>query len=252
MNDALHWNKIAKEYDKKIFNVYKNDKKKKLKKYVEKYADKNSTAIDFGCGVGKALPMLSPLFKGVIAVDVSQKCIDIAKSTPRKNVTYKQADLAGRKIKVPAVDFAFCCNVAMSDNISRNYKIINNVLRALNKGGVAMFVLPSLESASLSVLSLINWYKKEGTELASIPKDELALISQQNSKQVREGVLNIDGVATKHYLVSELYAIFNSGNFVMQKLDRLEYGWDTEFDSPPGWMQSPYPWDWLVEVKRVK
>ena len=252
MNDANHWNNIANEYDKKIFNVFKNDKKKKLKKYVEKYADKNSIAIDFGCGVGKALPMLSPLFKGIIAVDVSQKCIDIAKTKPHKNVTFKQADLAGKKINIPSVDFAFCCNVAMSDNIRRNYRIINNVLSALNKSGVALFVLPSLESASLSVLSLINWYKKEGTELANIPKDELALISLQNSTHVREGVLNIDGVSTKHYLVSELYALFNSGNFVMQKLDRLEYGWDTEFDSPPGWMQSPYPWDWLVEVKRVK
>lgn len=252
MNDALHWNNIANEYDKKIFNVFKNDKKKKLKKYVEKYADKNNVAIDFGCGVGKALPMLSPLFKGIIAVDVSQKCIDIAKTSGHKNVIFKQADLAGEKIKVPSVDFAFCCNVAMSDDIRRNYRIINNVLSSLNKNGVALFVLPSLESASLSVLSLINWYNKEGTELADIPKEDLTLISVQNKNHIREGILNIDGVSTKHYLVSELYSMFNTKNVVMQKLDRLEYGWETEFDSPPGWMQSPYPWDWVVEVKRVK
>ena len=252
MNDALHWNKIGGNYDKKIFNVFKNDKKKKLKKYVEKYADKKNIAIDFGFGVGKALPMLSPLFKGIIAVDVSQKLIDIAKTSSHKNVTFKQADLAGKKINVPSVDFAFCCNVAMSDDIKRNYRIINNVLNSLNKKGVALFVLPSLESASLSVLSLINWYNRDGTELADIPKDELALISVQNKKHIREGILNIDDVPTKHYLVSELYALFNTGNFVMQKLDRLEYGWDTEFDSPPGWMQSPYPWDWVAEIKRVK
>jgi len=251
MNDALHWNKIARNYDKEIFNVFKNDKKKKLKKYVSKYANKEIIAIDFGCGVGKALPMLSPLFKGIIAVDVSQKCIDIAKSAPHKNVVFKQADLAGKKINVPSVDFAFCCNVAMSDDTKRNYRIIRNVLQALNKDGVALFVLPSLESASLSVLSLINWYQKEGTELADIPKDDLELISLQDKKHAHEGILNIDGVLTKHYMVSELYSIFNAENFVMQKLDRLEYGWETEFDSPPGWMQSPYPWDWLVEVRRV-
>ena len=252
MNDALHWNKIGSNYDKEIFNVFKNDRKKKLKKYVAKYANKENIAIDFGCGVGKALPMLSPLFKGIIAVDVSQKLIDIAKSSsPHKNVIYKQADLAGKKIDVPKVDFAFCCNVAMSDNVSRNYRIINNVLSSLKKNGVAIFVLPSLESASLSVLSLMNWHSKEGTELVDIPKEDLALISVQNKKHIKEGILNIDGVMTKHYMVSELYALFNSGNFAMQKLDRLEYGWETEFDSPPGWMQSPYPWDWMVEVKRV-
>src|SRR5476649_409707 len=144
MNDANHWNKIADNYDTEIFNVFKNDKKKKLKKFVQKYANKKNTAIDFGCGVGKALPLLAPYFKEIIGVDVSKKCIAVAKSSPYKNVSFKEADLAGKKINVPSVDFAFCCNVAMSDNIERNHRIINNVLSALNKNGVALFVLPSM------------------------------------------------------------------------------------------------------------
>ena len=70
MNDALHWNRIAENYDNEIFNVFKNDKKNKLKKFIRKYANKNNTAIDFGCGVGKALPLLAPFFKEIIGVDV--------------------------------------------------------------------------------------------------------------------------------------------------------------------------------------
>ena len=252
MNDALHWNSIADNYDQEIFNVFKNDKKKKLKKYLSKYANKENIAIDFGCGVGKALPLLSPLFKGIIAVDVSKKLISIAKSSPHKNVIFMQVDLAGKKINLPTVDFAFCCNVAMSDNIKRNLRIINNVLNALNSGGTALFVLPSYESASISVLSLIKWYEKEGTELADIPKDDLSLLRSQKKKHAREGILTIDDVPTKHYTVSELYSMFNTGNFSMQKLDRVEYSWDTEFNSPPAWMQEPYPWDWVVEVKRLR
>lgn len=252
MNDALHWNSIADNYDREIFNVFQNDKKKKLKKYLAKYANKEHIAIDFGCGVGKALPLLSPLFKGIIAVDVSKNCISIAKSSPHKNVVFKQADLAGKKIDLPSVDFAFCCNVAMSDNINRNYRIINNVLQSLNIGGVALFVLPSLESASLSVLSLIKWHEKEGTSFSDIPGDDLSLISKPQNKQAREGVLMIDNVPTKHYSAPELYSIFNTENFAMQRLDRVEYDWNTEFDSPPSWMQEPYPWDWVTEVKRIK
>src|SRR6185295_17739555 len=169
MNDALHWNNIADNYDREIFNVFKNDKKRKLKKYIMKYANKQNTAIDFGCGVGKALPLLAPLFKEIIGVDVSKKCIAVAKSAPYKNVSFKEADLAAKKINVPTVDFAFCCNVAMSDDIKRNQRIINNVLRSLNKNGIALFVLPSMESASLSAWNLINWYEKDGTDLADIP-----------------------------------------------------------------------------------
>ena len=252
MNDALHWNKVAQNYDEKIFNVFKNDKKNKLKQYIRKYGDKENTAIDFGCGVGKALPLLAPFFKEIIGVDVSKKCIAIAKSAPYKNVSFKEADLAAKKINLPSVDFAFCCNVAMSDNVKRNLQIINNVMSTLNKGGVALFVLPSMESASLSSWRLISWYDREGTDLGDIPRKELSHLYVDSKKQILEGIVMIDTVPTKHYLISELYAIFNSGNFVLQKLDRLEYSWNTEFDSPPQWMQAPYPWDWVVEVKRVK
>jgi len=252
MNDALHWNSIADNYDKEIFNVFKSDKKRKLKKYVMKYANKKNTAIDFGCGVGKALPLLSPLFKEIIGIDVSKKCIAIAKSSPYKNVSFKEADLAAKKIDVPTVDFAFCCNVAMSDDINRNLRIVNNVLSALNKGGVAVFVLPSMESVTHSAMSLINWYQKEGIGMSEIPSEEFNHFISRTPKQVHEGIVNIDNVPTKHYLFTELYALFNTGNFSMQLLDRLEYGWDTEFESPPTWMQAPYPWDWVVEVKRNK
>jgi SAM-dependent methyltransferase len=246
------WNKVANNYDKQVFNVFQNDKKNKLKSYIRKYTNKENTAIDFGCGVGKALPLLAPFFKEIIGVDISKKCIAIAKSSPYKNVTFKEADLAGKMINVPTVDFAFCCNVAMSDDIGRNQQIINNVLNALNKGGVALFVLPSLESASLAAWELISWYDKEGTDLGDIPKEELAQFNIIRQEQIMQGIVMIDNVPTKHYLISELYALFNSGNFVLQKLDRLEYGWDTEFNSPPSWMQAPYPWDWVVEAKRVK
>ncbi len=250
MNDALLWNNTAATYDQEVFNVFQNDKKNKLKKYIRKYANKENAAIDFGCGVGKALPLLAPFFKEIIGIDVSKKCIAIAKNSPFKNVSFKEADLAGKNIKFPQVDFAFCCNVAMSDDIQRNIQIIKNVLSSLNKNGVALFVLPSMESASLAAWRLINWYDREGTDLAHIPKQDLAYLNADKQKQVMQGIVNINNVPTKHYLISELYSIFNTGSFSLQKLDKLEYGWDTEFSSPPKWMQAPYPFDWVVEVKR--
>jgi SAM-dependent methyltransferase len=252
MNDAALWNKTAPTYDKEVFNVFQNDKKNKLKKYIRKYANKENAAIDFGCGVGKAIPLLAPFFKEIIGIDVSKKCIAIAKSSPFKNVSFKEADLAAKNIKFPSVDFAFCCNVAMSDDVVRNQQIIKNVLSSLNKNGVALFVLPSLESASLAAWRLISWYDKEGTDLADIPKQDLAYLNADRQKHVMQGIININSVPTKHYLISELYSLFNQGNFTLQKLDKLEYSWDTEFEAPPKWMQAPYPYDWVVEVKRVK
>jgi SAM-dependent methyltransferase len=217
-----------------------------------KYADREKSAIDFGCGVGKALPMLSPLFKEILAVDVSKECIKQAKSVPHKNnVTFRVVDLAARKIEIPKAYFAFCCNVAMSDNVNRNKRIIQNVLSSLETGGVALFVLPAMESVSTAALALINWCKREGTELADVPKDELRPYTISNEKHLANGIVYIEEVPTKHYLFTELYSMFNKDGFEMQEIDRLEYSWETEFDSPPVWMQSPYPWDWVVAVKKL-
>ncbi|MBK6839869.1 MAG: hypothetical protein IPG90_17640 [Bacteroidetes bacterium] len=49
-----------------------------------------------------------------------------------------------------------------------------------------------------------------------------------------------------------MYSFLNAGKFAVQNIDRLEYSWATEFTSPPKWLRDPYPWDWVVEVKRVK
>jgi SAM-dependent methyltransferase len=252
MIDALEWNKVAVEYDKKVFNVFKNDKKNKLKRYIRKYGNKENAAIDFGCGVGKALPLLAPFFREIIGLDVSKNCIAIAKKSPYKNVRFKEVDLAAKQVKVPSVDFAFCCNVAMSDDVQRNLNIIKNVLSSLNKNGVALFVLPSMESASLAAWRLVSWYDKEGIDLGDIPKKDLFQLNTNRQKDIRDGVVMIDGVPTKHYLIQELYSIFNSGNFTLQKLDKLEYSWETEFEAPPKWMQAPYPFDWIVEAKRIR
>ena len=102
------------------------------------------------------------------------------------------------------------------------------------------------------MLSLMHWYEKEGTPLSKIPVDELALIRPRSKRHMRDGILMIDNVPTKHYTAAELYALFNDGTYRMEKLDRVEYSWETEFNSPPSWMQEPYPWDWVVEVKRMR
>ena len=71
-----YWEKIAPTYGDEIFDVLHNDKKALIRSVIKKYASKNKTAIDIGCAIGKWLPVLSPAFKKVVAVDISavQKC----------------------------------------------------------------------------------------------------------------------------------------------------------------------------------
>jgi hypothetical protein len=70
--------------------------------------------------------------------------------------------------------------------------------------------------------------------------------------KARQGIIPVDGVATKHYLLEELRFLLADRGLDVDSTARIEYGWDTEFESPPRWMQKPYAWDWLVVARRRK
>ena len=70
--DRTYWEKIAPDYNEEIFDVLKNDRKGVIVSAIKKAASKNKTVIDIGCAIGKWLPILSPLFKKVYAVDISR------------------------------------------------------------------------------------------------------------------------------------------------------------------------------------
>lgn len=248
MNEQSHWNRIGSNYNNEIFDVFKSDKKKKLRKYFSGYTGGKEMVIDFGCGNGKSFSYLSPVFKNIFAVDISHELIGQAQQRPFENVQFKQMDLAKKNSRLPLTDFIFCCNVIMLPEIDKNLEMFKNASNALKKKGKALFVLPSLESAFFSSWRLIDWYKKEGTAPSEIDKDELHYFKGSKTN-ILQGILHIDNVATKHYSASELEVILSLAGFKITYLDKVEYNWDSEFLSPPSWMKEPYPWDWLVECE---
>jgi len=251
MNEEAHWNKIANRYEDEIFDVFRSDKNKKLPAYFQKHSGRSHFAIDFGCGVGKAFAYLSPLFEKVLGTDISGECLAIAKTRPYSNISFKRADLTRRGLRFPVADFAFCCNVVMLPEIEKNAEMLRNIQRALRINGAAVFVLPSLESILYSSARMMEWYRKEGVAIEKIPNSEFSYYKGSKSDIVR-GIMNINGVPTKHYLESEIQVFFADAKLAVTSIDRVEYEWNTEFSEPPGWMKAPYPWDWLVECRKTK
>jgi len=128
-------------------------------------------------------------------------------------------------------------------------RMFQNIERALKPGGTALIVVPSLDSALFSSLRLIDWYKTEGVSLEDIPASDIDYF-KNNKREFIQGIVYIDKVPTKHYTAPELEMIFQQTHLDITALEKLEYEWDTEFTSPPSWMKAPYPWDWLVELKK--
>ncbi|HTF18702.1 MAG TPA: methyltransferase domain-containing protein [Chryseolinea sp.] len=250
MNERTHWDKIAPSYNDEIFDVFKSDKDGKLVRQLKRYAKATDTAIDFGCGTGKALPLLSPRFKSVLAADISGECLATAKARGYRNVSYKRADLASKRIRLPPSDFVFCCNVIMLPEIARNEVMFQNIQRSLKPGGIAMIVVPSTDSMLYAAWRMIDWYRKEKVDVADIPASELAYFSG-SKRDLLQGIIRIDGVATKHYSGPELQVLMNRAGLSLVKLEQLNYHWNSEFAEPPQWMQAPYPWDWMVICRRA-
>jgi SAM-dependent methyltransferase len=248
MNEKEHWNTIAGRYNTEIFDVFQSDKKKILPVYFNKHRKLSGSALDAGCGIGKAFSFLSPRFRSVFATDISDQCLKEAKTSGYPNITFQQGDLTRKNLKLPLSDFAFCCNVVMLPELDKNFIMLENIRRGLKKNGTAVFVLPSTESIFFATSRLTDWYRLERVSAADIPSSELSYYSG-NKRSIIHGVMKINGVLTKHYLEQELEVMFRSVGFEVTTIDKVEYEWDTEFASPPEWMKAPYPWDWLVECR---
>lgn len=249
MNKA-YWNEIASSYEDEIFSVFHEDRNKILLSYFDKYANPSHFAVDFGCGIGKAFGYLAPRFRNVLAVDFAQNLLDTAKLNAPSNISIRRFDLTKKGLKLPQADFGFCCNVVMMPDIEKNYTIISNIRNALKPGGAAIFILPSLESMISKSWITAEWFRRDGVAFEEIPRSQWNDF-KYGKKSFLLGLIDINGVTTKHYLRSEIKLMFNSAGLDVKGIERLEYDWNTEFESPPEWMHESYPWDWLVECERM-
>lgn len=251
MDEESHWDRIASNYNKEIFDVFKSDRKQILPQYFDKHANEKHHAMDFGCGTGKAFSYLSPRFKDIVALDISAKCLAIAKQNPYKNISFKRMDLSKPNLILPVSDFIFCCNVIMLPKVVKNEIMIRNIQMALREGGHAVIVLPSFDSILFSTWRLIDWYRKEGVPPDKIPAAELNYF-RGSKLDILQGVVRIDSVKTKHYSQSELEVLIRRAGLELTAIEKLEYEWSTEFAEPADWMREPYPWDWLIECRKIK
>lgn len=244
-----YWEKIAPTYNDEIFDVLHNDKKALIRSIISKYASKNKTVIDIGCAIGKWLPVLSPLFKKVYALDISAKNLEIAKrSYPQfKNVEYVRADMSGKKTKVPPCDFGICINAILTPSLKDRNIFFRSLSACVKKGGRIVISIPSLESWLLT--SIIQQQFKIDRTLFPATKNAKEALKKWNN--IRQGNTDIDGVPHKHYLKEELQLLLANEGFVAEDFQKIEYNWDTEFIKPPKWLKEPRPWDWMVVAKKL-
>ncbi len=244
-----YWEKIAPSYNDEIFDVLKNDKKKLIVSAIHKYASRKKTVVDIGCAIGKWLPILSPAFKKVYAVDISEMNLAIARQTyPQyRNIEYIRADMSGKKNKAPACDFGICINAILTPSAKDRAVFFQSLKTAIRKGGRIIITIPSLESYLLTSIVQQQW--KIDKHLFPDAKNGTEAIRKWNN--IRQGNVDIDQVPHKHYLKEELELLLAQEKFAAEEFHKIEYDWSTEFHQAPRWLKKPGPWDWMVIAKRI-
>jgi 2-polyprenyl-3-methyl-5-hydroxy-6-metoxy-1,4-benzoquinol methylase len=246
--DRTYWEKIAPDYNEEIFDVLKNDSKGVIISAIKKVAAKNKTVIDIGCAIGKWLPVLSPAFKKVYAVDISAENLDIAKQLYPEftNVEYRRINMSDPKAKMPLCDAGICINAILTDSLKKRNTFFNNLKKCIKKNGYLVLVIPSLESSMLTSIIRQRWDPDQ---------DANGVINKKKStvqlKNILQGNAEIDHVPTKHYLKEELHLLLSKEGFVAEDFQKIEYKWDTEFLKPPKWLKDPKPWDWMVVARKL-
>lgn len=242
--DKKYWDDIVPQHSEKIFDVFVNDKKKVIQSAIRKYFNPKQSALDLGCAVGKWLPLLSSVSKKVYAVDIAKMYLEIAEErhSHLTNIEYVHADLSKPGKKIPACDMVVCINTLLTDHEKRRNAIFDAVVKTVKKNGYLVLVVPSLESALLSKIVLKHWDLLDGT-----PVEKFSANSKENALS---GIIELDGTPTKHFLREELMFLLQNAGFEIKETEKVEYTWNTEFNSPPVWMKAPYPGDWLVVARK--
>lgn len=243
------WDRVAKDFEKEIFNVPANDHKGHIARAVKRFASKNGVAFDIGCGTGRTIGLLSEHFGTVLGFDVSRECLAIAahKNRARKNATYHYADLVKNALPRPEADFALCINTLLLADHRKRARMVAHMCGAVKKGGHLVLVVPSIESVLLTHARHAEWQQRNGPG----PRGQKPESENPKGASVLRGVVRIDKVPTKHYSADELRSLLALHAMNVLDVQKIEYPWTTEFQRPPQWMQAPHPWDWFVLARRV-
>lgn len=247
MTIRTYWDQISDNYEDEIFSVIEHDRQGLVLSRIKKYSCPDGKASDLGCGIGNFLPALSSMFRDVTAIDVSPKCIARAQSRFKElvNVSYRTVDLAKGRVSLPKVDLSLCVNSIITPSLTQRNRMLDLACRHIRPGGHLIIVVPSLESVFLTDCRRIEWNLKRGMSPGNAVRAGFCTHMQRDYPGLRQGIIKIDDVDTKHFLEEELILLLENRGMGVLEIEKIRYSWKTEFERPPRWMKEPFPWDWL-------
>ncbi len=246
------WGALAHRFDQRVCHVLSEERNGRVAAAIRSTVRRGDRVADFGCGTGRALPLIAELAKQVDAYDFAPGLLAVAERATAGlgNVTCQVADLSDESLTLPTVDAGVCINALLSPRAALRAKMLGAISRTVRPGGRLVLVVPSVESVLLGIHRNVEWHLREGW--SDREARAAADLTGVTAAAVRDGVFDRGGVKTKSYLREELILLLEAFGWSVESIEKAEYDWSTEFEDPPAWMGEPYPWDWVVRGRRAE
>ncbi len=239
-----YWDSISRNYEREVLSVYDNDLKGVVEEKIAAagVAYPEGRAADIGCGIGRFTPLLAETFCEVDACDFTPVGLKKAKARCRakKNVRFYELDLTRDSFPFETVDFVFCVNVLIMPSLDMRMRAWWNVANQVSSGGTLLLVVPSYESFQMEYFHRVLSRIKDGESTTSAVRN--CIDERATASDMRMGVLQLDGVRTKHYLKEEVEGMVQARRFEIVETRKVKY--------PPQGDSQFATWDWLVVAKR--
>ncbi|MEE2659203.1 MAG: class I SAM-dependent methyltransferase [Candidatus Latescibacterota bacterium] len=240
-----YWNNMADAFSDHVFEVADHDRRGVLRSIARRLAHQHLLAGDFGCGTGSFTRVLARSFEQVIGIDYAARLISEARRrTRRGNVRFEIADLS-RAPLCDRVDVAFCINVLIHPNNDIRQAVARSMVQSVRKRGTTVVVVPALESILRTYHTLVECQVEQGASRGRATAATRRLANRE-LLSLSEGIVNVGGEPTKHYLGDELVDFLGRAGLRVRELLRVEFPWEIELDNVPADLPNLYPWDWLA------
>jgi len=242
-NELDFWEQIE-NYDETIISVFKvqNHLTKLLKNYPMK---KEKEIIDFGCGMGNAIPYIAD-FKKVYAIDFSENMLSKAKNShgDKGNIEFIKGDLM--TTKVSPVDVILAASSIWPQSTGEFNCIIENLTANLKPNGEMIMVLPSFEAKILLYQLKIDQLASIGTSVEDMKSVLLQTQIATNFNPL--GYLKVidSPLIQKQWLKEEILYRLKPFNFKTIKISKLDLEWGTQVFKHPELESYPRLWFWQV------
>lgn len=241
-----YWDALARDFSAQVLEISECDLDGVLARTAKRLGGKRKTATDFGCGAGAVTQLIAPFYKSVVGVDFSEELLGKARRRTRvENVSYEYVDLQSVRTRRFPCDVAFCVNVLIGDDAKACERIARNVIKSLARGGMAVFVVPSLESVLRVYQVALECQLKAGVRRSAAVAD----VNRWAGKEIlslAEGVVEAGGAATKHYLEDELAEFLQRWGLRNITVERVSYPWSEALENAPRRLKAAPPWDWMA------